>query len=492
MRRAPYVAIALAIMLAGCAGSGIAPGDLLSPNKVSTANCNVTPDTGSSVHNDPPKDVLGWENGVWYNESITIDQSDGVSCRELELAVSRTMARLEHIRQLEFKKTPTAKIIPRKALRKQLQQRNNDVSTARRRFANAKYEALFLINESTNALAVQRRNRAASISGFYLPKENTLYLVADERSGPEVSSSLLAHELVHALQDQHFQNVAFPPIEDTSRAHKGVTEGDANYVEHLYEQRCNSQWLGTCLRPQESEERANSKSNANTGLANVGLYVLSYQPYSDGPVFVQRIRDRGGWSAVNDLYQNLPVSTEQTIHPELYPEDGTQQLGIPGEPDHGWSRITMKNQPDYETWGEAGLFTMFLSPSFESNGQFSIVSREAFLEPDKELDRYNYSTPASAGWDGDRFIAYQKNGELAYIWKIRFDSSTDARDFRQTYQRVLRFRDAHRVEGRSNVWRIPKGHPYADAFAVTRTGSTIRIVNAPTVEGLQAFDADGH
>ncbi|MDX1748601.1 MAG: hypothetical protein R3324_21930, partial [Halobacteriales archaeon] len=33
---------------------------------------------------DPETDRLGWENGYWYNESITVDQSDGLSDEELD------------------------------------------------------------------------------------------------------------------------------------------------------------------------------------------------------------------------------------------------------------------------------------------------------------------------------------------------------------------------------------------------------------------------
>ncbi|MFC7190435.1 hypothetical protein ACFQL7_11610 [Halocatena marina] len=51
---------------------------------------------------DPNTDTLGWESGYWYNESITVDQSDGLSESELDAFLARSMARVEHIRRLEF------------------------------------------------------------------------------------------------------------------------------------------------------------------------------------------------------------------------------------------------------------------------------------------------------------------------------------------------------------------------------------------------------
>lgn len=52
------------------------------------------------------------------------------------------------------------------------------------------------------------------------------------------------------------------------------------------------------------------------------------------------------------------------------------------------------------------------------------------------------------------------------------------------YRKVLQFRDAHPVSGRTNVWRIPPSNPFTDAFYVKRTDDTVVVVNAPTVSDL--------
>src|SRR4051812_25234922 len=43
-------------------------------------------------------------------------------------------------------------------------------------------------------------------------------------------------------------------------------------------------------------------------------------PYSEGYEFVQFLHDEGGWDLVNEAYGNLPVSSEQIMHPQLYLE----------------------------------------------------------------------------------------------------------------------------------------------------------------------------
>jgi hypothetical protein len=41
------------------------------------------------------------------------------------------------------------------------------------------------------------------------------------------------------------------------------------------------------------------------------------------------------------------------------------------------------------------------------------------------------------------------------------------------------------------VYRIPEGGGYADAFRVRRNGSTVTVVNAPTVEELDRVHDPG-
>ena len=49
-------------------------------------------------------------------------------------------------------------------------------------------------------------------------------------------------------------------------------------------------------------------------------------PYTDGFAFVQERRHLGGWAAVDAAFRDLPVSTEQILHPEKY---DAHELPIP-------------------------------------------------------------------------------------------------------------------------------------------------------------------
>jgi hypothetical protein len=51
---------------------------------------------------DPEEDRLGWENGVWHNESVDVEASDAIDREESTRRLDRTMARVELIRGVEL------------------------------------------------------------------------------------------------------------------------------------------------------------------------------------------------------------------------------------------------------------------------------------------------------------------------------------------------------------------------------------------------------
>ena len=470
-------ALALLVILAG-----VAPFASM-PVEAGTVGSAESPQANEPSPPDPKSDVLGWENGYWYNESLGIVHGDGVNESERQKTVARAMARVEHIRRLEFEKEVPVTVLPRE----KFQARERDaVEDRRRTFDNAKFEALFLVNESTNSLAVQERNAGSAIGGFYSPTNDTIVLISAEKT-PTVDELTLAHELVHALQDQHFDLSAFN--RSTREQHNsigGLVEGDANYVQYRYAQRCNGDWNGTCLRP-------TGKAGGGTGgLANVGMYLLSYHPYSDGPPFVQAIRNGGGWEAVNALYDDPPKSTEQVIHPELYGEDVPSSAELTDRSTENWRRVELEKRVDYAEFGEAGLFTMFVYPGIASKGTQSVISPRSFVtrnagSNETTLDPYNYSHPATAGWDGDKLAVYVDDtpgNETGYVWKTVWDSKRDARQFARAYRKLLTFHGAHRTEGPTNAWVIPDDREFSDAFRVVQRNDSVIIVNAPTVDQL--------
>jgi PGF-CTERM protein len=488
MRRPALLAVALAVLTVLAPVTAVA-----TPAVHDAADAATTQEAPP----DPDTDVLGWENGYWYNESIDVDPSDGLNDAELEAVVARSMARVEEVRGLEFDRTVPVEIYTREELRSELQQGSANVSAADRLHQNVKFEATFMVGESTDAVSVQQSNQGATVGGYYSPSEERIVVVSENAESPRLDEITLSQELFHALQDQQFDLSKFDyTTRELHNANDGIVEGDGNFVDYLYQQRCElpeddpDAW-GDCL-----EDVPSAGSGGAAGAPpNWGLSFLTFQPYSDGPPFVQSVYEAGGWEAVNEIYQNPPASTEQTIHPAKYGEDAPTPVNITDRSNERWSVLELEGGVDYAEFGEAGLASTFIYPTYASGGGGLLAPNE-FLNLNASggvdsFDPISYNLSWSSGWDGDKLLPYvtedsAETNETGYVWKLHWDSPDEASEFYEGYQRLLEFHGA--TSAGEDTYRIESG-PYADAFHVSVEGNTTTIVNAPTVEELSGVDA---
>lgn len=405
------------------------------------AGCSLPFETG---------DDLGEVGGYSATDKLDVTTADGLNETEREAVVHRTMARIELIRKLEFKQDVPVRVISRAQYREQRQEFGLS-STNNGEWTDQVWEALFLVNESTNANEAVSDVYQGSVLGYYSGGE--IVIVSDSET-PRIDPDTLAHELTHALQDQQLTLGVHTDTRDARLGTNGLIEGDATTVEYAYRNRCGKSW--SCLpRPEQTP---------NNSDRNQGVYTTISMPYTQGPVFVEALSERSGWEAVNDAYETFPESTEQIIHPKRYPDDSPEPVRIADRSTENWHRFDVSSQG--ATVGEASIYAMFWD-----NG---VINAPA--------DRVNYTHPLSAGWAGDRLVPYNNtDGQNGYVWKTTWDTERDAKQFIAGYKRLLERNNAHNAGG---SYRLPEPGPYADAFRVTRDGRTVTIVNAPTTEEL--------
>ena len=438
---------------------------------------------------DPPQDMLGWEGGYWYNGSIRVTARDGLNASEQRAVVNRTMARIERIRQLEYNRSVTVEVISREELQNRPGTMGGDArSPAFRTFDNAKFEGLFLIGEEKNSLSVQQSNRGQNVLGYYSPGNDSIVIVSETET-PRLSRSTLAHELVHALQDQQFGLASVnASTRESYNARNGLVEGEANYVQRRYAARCDGQWR--CLDLGSNA----SASNRSTDDLHLGVYALQYFPYADGPKFVDFVYEREGWQGVNALYRDVPQSTEQIIHPQKYRRDAPTNVTIRDRSSAGWERVSPGGRPDYAVLGQSALSSMFAYTLYDEYNRSSVVSPTEFLNTDgpervNRTDPFNYGLNYTDGWDGDRMYVYQRDNETGYVWRLTWDSPRQAREFIRGYRQLLTHWGGERVLGRQGVWEVDRNSPFTDAFSVRRDGDTVTIVNGPQAKDLSDIHA---
>jgi Zn-dependent peptidase ImmA (M78 family) len=253
------------------------------------------------------------------------------------------------------------------------------------------------------------------ILGYYDPKTQTFYLA--DWIDLEGQRPVMAHELVHALQDQHFNLRRFDkwPKDDSDAeaAAHALIEGDASFAMLQYVMRDLTR----------AAAMIKSMGGASTAKIDAAPRVLRESlvfPYERGLLWVRQLHQRGGWEAVSRAYTELPRSTEQILHPEKYfareapvkidLADLSAALG------QGWRRI------DYDVSGEWGYYLVL----------------------DEYLRAADSSAKAAAGWGGDRYALYEKaqSGETFLAQLTSWDTEEDAREFFDAYSRrtTLRYK----------------------------------------------------
>ncbi|WP_276249472.1 Hvo_1808 family surface protein [Haloarcula rara] len=413
-------------------------------------------------HPEEPRggDAIGWENGYWYDDPVDVTTSDGLNESELEAVTARTMARIERIRDREFESTVPVEVISRAEYRNRSGGRGSGVAGGDP-WNDQVWEALLLVGEDSGSSEAISDTRSDSVLGYYSPSRDRIVIVSESET-PVVDRGTLAHELVHALQDQQFGLGGAPETQDTQLARNGVVEGEANYIENTYEKRCERRW--SCI---STPERG---GGGGGGGENRGVFTVIIQPYVSGPAFIDSVYDEGGWDAVDALHEDYAASSEQIIHPERYPDETPVDVTVADRSNGEWNRFD--HDPVGDTVGEASIFA-----AMYHNDQTT-------------ADRYSYVSQPSEGWAGDTVVPYRNgSGGGGYVWESRWDTEGDAVEFAAAYRDALTGTHDARTP-RENVYVVPDGE-FADAFRIVREGRTVRIVNGPTVDDLDGIHRAG-
>ncbi|RQG91823.1 Hvo_1808 family surface protein [Natrarchaeobius chitinivorans] len=449
MSRLRLVAVLALVVLSGCA----------------------LPGTAGQLDDDSE---LGHVETYAHDDVFAFDGSDTLTEEELEAVKYRSMARVELIRGEKFERDVEIDVVSREAFRDQRGDRP-DASA----FENERWRGAFLVDGETDANEAIEEIYAESVAGYYA--SDRVVIVVDDADEIRVDRQVLVHELTHALQDQRFGLEREGETLDARRAESGLLEGEANYVPYLYDQRCGEQWQ--CLLD-DSPEPATGDELADRPFES-GLFLSIFAPYAEGTSFVAHLHETGGWDAVDRAHDERPTSTAQLIHPERYPDHRPVDLEVTDRSSDDWEPITdAEGDLRTDTVGEATLFAMLWE-----NGA---VDRP-LTAGGTELSPYNYSYPATAGWDGDAFVAYRDvddENRTGHVWELAWERESDADAFAEAYRTLLENRGGEPIDAAGERYVISDAEAFAGAYRVDVSGETVEIVGAPSVEELEAIRAE--
>lgn len=238
--------------------------------------------------------------------------------------------------------------------------------------------------------------QTGQVVGFYNTANGQLVYVGDADLSL-TERYILAHELTHAIDDQHFglgrlDSVAARCDDEAFTAGLGAIEGSA-------------QFFATQVIMRFPSDAPVGGGGGGGSLEGVPPFISDLQiwPYGAGMAFVQDLHDRGGTALVDRALIDFPVSTEQIIHPERWPNDTPRPVDVPDlgpALGAGWSDL------DVMTVGEVWLRLML----------------------ELRLDAGD-AGPAASGWDGGLYRAWNDGSRTAVVLRTVWDSPQDAQEF---------------------------------------------------------------
>jgi hypothetical protein len=257
-------------------------------------------------------------------------------------------------------------------------------------------------------------------AAFYDYNKKRLYILDSTPEGIEQRVAL-AHELAHALADQHHRLGKYldaAPDDDATLARQAVMDGQAQWLSWAYVSQING----------GKAELSATLLNELTGAVGADGPVFSTAPlwvreslvfpYNEGIRFQDAVFHKLGREGFDAVFTRAPVSTQQILHPDAYlaglkPEEPDPPLLAP---------LVGKNAGRFRSLTEGSL------------GEFDLsVLLRQYIDPTEAVQ-------AASHWRGGSYRLYEHKGEkysvLAFtsVW----DSPQSAHTFFELYQRVMK------------------------------------------------------
>lgn len=521
IRRGVFAALVAVVLAGGLWGFGAAfaesPGVDAGTDASDTSTGDATaartaPDAGSRSDVEPRTDVDAEAADTGLRRPRPSPSADKLL--EEADSIERQVARIRGLPTLR----PIDKGVKRRdALRELLVEKLEEEQSERdmRREA-AVLKKLGMIPRDLDYRAALLDVLTEQIAGFYDQKEDELNIVVGVPL--DLQRPAMAHEIFHAIQDQHFdltrmmEPFSIREHGDFHLARSALVEGDATILMIDYSLYRNGTLPRSEIRsivdipmmakmleqlqygelgaleklesggsgaPKGTSDGSDDPTGSGNppGMAGSALdeapAIIRRSlifPYLSGMKFVIGLRSGSSWKQFDRIYDNPPVSTEQILHPDRYVE-GDEPVVLNYDP----SPVLESYEPIYNT--VFGEFQMRL-----------FLQQHAKPATERSGDRSIDPVEAAAGWDGDRLYAFQNDAGRVLLTHLSvWDTTRDAVEYYNTLVELngRRFSEAtsHTVSGKhgSATCFRSEQDPGPERIYVERWGDAVlHIEGAPT------------
>ncbi len=258
------------------------------------------------------------------------------------------------------------------------------------------------------------------VGGFYDPSTKTFYLMDTFTGG--VAKIIMAHELTHALDDQHYDIDGtlkkLGDDTDASLAFQAVVEGSGTNL--------MNQWFKTHMSEVSADDLERAQGMSGDSLENTPpyLWLPLLAVYLRGEGFlvhtggINMLAKAADVKDVDRAFKSPPKSSEQILHPDKYWKDSKHDDPL---------KVTIDTSRLPKGWSVAGEDTL---------GELYLGLLTTPREDRKGLSAnpmavlgVKYTNKASEGWGGDRLVLL-KSGDQRFLELVTaWDTQKDADDF---------------------------------------------------------------
>ncbi len=344
----------------------------------------------------------------------------------LPASVREILEEVAEVRELEAPETMRALTVARANLYETYVELVSEEERRRMDETTVLYRLLGYLDEDEDLWDIQT-SFLDLVLGFYSSDHKTLWVVTEEEGvGLEALTpsqrDTLVHEIIHALQDYHFDlNATFEAVKhslDAELAFVSVVEGDAVIHTDLHSRR------GLTL-PAAGGLRFLGASHQLAGIPPTILREI-YLPYTTGATWARGVLQDEGPEGLNALLREPPPASTLILHPELmstgWAPEALAEASLPAEQvraslGQGW------REQSSGTLGEFHLVNYLIGNApFSGGWLFAPTNRRA--------------VDAAGGWAGDRYTLFENGDERVLLARVRFVDDGEAAQFAQTHRSV--------------------------------------------------------
>ena len=323
--------------------------------------------------------------------------------------ITRTLKRVERARGLDAKKTIPGVLLDRRALIARVKDHvSRELPPEAIRNEGLALQLFGFVPTQFDYEAAEYKLLQDQLAGYYEPADGTMYMASD--LGDEEADATLAHELVHALQDQRWnlgeRSKYRPGDGDRSEAVSALAEGDATSAmfDVMIARAVPGGGKSAVDLPDDvfaEQIRAGMNDGPGANAPHVMRTSLA-APYIYGTLFVHALRRQGGWNAVDRAWDDPPTTSEQVMHVDKW---------LAHEP------AIRVAPPSF-----AALGAGWKSADEDSEGELGArIAFEEWLEP-------RAAAETALGWGGDRGILVTNGDRAAFAWRLRYDAGKSKDD----------------------------------------------------------------